>query len=223
MKDIKDYRSNELKYFVIANIIALLYLGKVINVQLVANDGTYSNLIVTVINSALFSSTIYILVLILDALVPTKIKNVIVYWFFPLPGQVVFSNWKRKGQDERISQKNFLKYYEKIYENMPSKEKLRQYENVEWYKLYIKYEKEDKVFSSHRDYLMLRDMTVSTVVMLILYIVMGTIGEIIPVCRNGVSYLVVMYIITNIATHSRGKRFVNNVFACDIYVGDKEC
>ena len=223
MKDIKDYRSNELKYFVIANIIALLYLGKVINVQLVANDGTYSNLIVTVINSALFSSTIYILVLILDALVPTKIKNVIVYWFFPLPGQVVFSNWKRKGQDERISQKNFLKYYEKIYENMPSKEKLRQYENVEWYKLYIKYEKENKVFSSHRDYLMLRDMTVSTVVMLILYIVMGTIGEIIPVCRNGVSYLVVMYIITNIATHSRGKRFVNNVFACDIYVGDKEC
>lgn len=223
MKDIKDYRSNELKYFVIANIIALLYLGKVINVQLVANDGTYSNLIVTVINSALFSSTIYILVLILDALVPTKIKNVIVYWFFSLPGQVVFSNWKRKGQDERISQKNFLKYYEKIYENMPSKEKLRQYENVEWYKLYIKYEKEDKVFSSHRDYLMLRDMTVSTVVMLILYIVMGTIGEIIPVCRNGVSYLVVMYIITNIATHSRGKRFVNNVFACDIYVGDKEC
>ena len=106
---------------------------------------------------------------------------------------------------------------------MPSKEKLRQYENVEWYKLYIKYEKEDKVFSSHRDYLMLRDMTVSTIVMLILYIVMGTIGEIVPVCRKGVSYLVVMYIITNIATRSRGKRFVNNVFACDIYVGDKEC
>lgn len=54
MKDIKDYRGNELKYFVIANISALLYLGKVINLQLVTSEGTYSNLIVTVINSALF-------------------------------------------------------------------------------------------------------------------------------------------------------------------------
>ena len=50
MKDIKDYRNNELKLFVIANIIALLYLGNVINVQLVINDDTYSNLIVTIIN-----------------------------------------------------------------------------------------------------------------------------------------------------------------------------
>ena len=62
MKDIKDYRNNELKLFVIANIIALLYLGNLINVQLVINDDTYSNLIVTIINSALFSSIIYILV-----------------------------------------------------------------------------------------------------------------------------------------------------------------
>lgn len=74
MKDIKDYRGNELKYFVIANISALLYLGKVINLQLVTSEGTYSNLIVTVINSALFSGIVYILVLISDAIVPTRIK-----------------------------------------------------------------------------------------------------------------------------------------------------
>ena len=79
MNDIKDYRSNELKYFVIANIFALLYLGKVINLQLVTSEGTYSNLIVTAINSALFSSIVYILVLISDALVSTRIKNAVVY------------------------------------------------------------------------------------------------------------------------------------------------
>lgn len=221
MKDIKDYRGNELKYFVIANVFALLYLGKVINLQLIASDGTYSNLIVTVLNSALFSSIIFILALISDALVSTRIKNAIVYWFFPLPGQTVFSNWKRKCQDERISQKDFLKYYEKVYENMPSKKNIRQYENIEWYKLYAKYEKEDKVFSSHRDYLMFRDMTVSTIVMLILYIVIGSIVDVVPVCKNGIIYLLVMYAIVNIATRSRGKRFVNNVFACDIYSKNK--
>ncbi|RHV13941.1 hypothetical protein DXB77_00440 [Clostridium sp. OM05-9] len=222
MNDIKDYRGNELKYFVIANIFALLYLGKVINLQLVNSEGTYSNLIVTVINSALFSSIVYILVLISDALVPTRIKNVVVYWFFPLPGEVVFSNWKRKCQDERISQKDFLKCYEKVYENMPSKENIRQYENIEWYKLYTKYEKEDKVFSSHRDYLMFRDMATSTIVMLILYIVIGSIVDFVPVCKNGFIYLFVMYTIVNVATHIRGNRFVNNVFACDIYAQNKE-
>lgn len=222
MKDIKDYRSNELKYFVIANIFALLYLEKVINLQLVINDGMYSNLIVTVINSALFSSVVYILVLISDALVSTKIKNAIVYCFFPLPGEVIYSNWKLKCQDERISQKDFLKYYENVYKNMPSKSNTRQYENIEWYKLYAKYEKEDKVYSSHRDYLMFRDMTVSTIVMLILYIVIGSIVDVVPVCKNGIIYLLVMYVIVNIATHSRGKRFVNNVFVCDIYNKNKD-
>lgn len=222
MNDIKDYRGNELKYFVIANIFALLYLGKVINLQLVTSEGTYSNLIVTAINSALFSSIVYILVLISDALVSTRIKNAVVYWFFPLPGQVVFSNWKRKCQDERISQKDFLKCYKNVYENMPSKKTIRQYENVEWYKLYTKYEKEDKVYSSHRDYLMFRDMTVSTITMLILYIVIGSIVDVVPVNKNGIIYLLVMYAIVNVATHSRGKRFVNNVFACDIYAPNKE-
>lgn len=222
MNDIKDYRGNELKYFVIANIFALLYLGEVINLQLVSSEGTYSNLIVTAINSTLFSSIVYILVLISDGLVSTRIKNAVVYWFFPLPGQVVFSNWKRKCQDERISQTDFLEFYGKVYENMPSKKNTRQYENIEWYKLYTKYQKEDKVFSSHRDYLMFRDMTTSTVVMLILYIVIGNIVDFVPVCKNGIIYLLVMYAIVNVATHSRGKRFVNNVFACDIYAANKE-
>lgn len=211
MKDIKDYRGNELKYFVIANISALLYLGKVINLQLVTSEGTYSNLIVTVINSALFSGIVYILVLISDAIVPTRIKNAIVYWFFPLPGQVVFSKWKRKCQDERITQKDFLKYYEKVYENMPSKKSTRQYENTEWYKLYTKYDKEDKVFSSHRDYLMFRDMTTSTVVMLILYIVIGSIVDFVPVCKNGIIYLLVMYAIVNVQDIESGKDNVDFV------------
>lgn len=93
MKDIKDYRGNELKYFVIANISALLYLGKVINLQLVTSEGTYSNLIVTVINSALFSGIVYILVLISDAIVPTRIKNAMLQL---LKGYQRI--WQRKGQ-----------------------------------------------------------------------------------------------------------------------------
>ena len=72
------------------------------------------------------------------------------------------------------------------------------------------------------NYLMFRDMTVSTIIMLILYIAIGSIVDVVPVSKNGVIYLLVMYVIVNIATHSRGKRFVNNVFACDIYNKDKK-
>ena len=69
---------------------------------------------------------------------------------------------------------------------------------------------------------MFRDMTTSTVVMLILYIVIGSIVDFVPVCKNGIIYLLAMYVIVNVATHSRGKRFVNNVFTCDIYAKNKE-
>ena len=62
----------------------------------------------------------------------------------------------------------------------------------------------------------------STVVMLILYIVIGSIVDFVPVCKNGIIYLLAMYAILNVATQSRGKRFVNNVFTCDIYVKNKE-
>lgn len=58
--------------------------------------------------------------------------------------------------------------------------------------------------------------------MLILYIVIGSIVDFVPVCKNGIIYLLVMYAIVNVATQSRGKRFVNNVFTCDIYAKNKE-
>ena len=63
---------------------------------------------------------------------------------------------------------------------------------------------------------MFRDMTASTVIMMLLYFVIGSISDVIPICWNSVIYLVITYIIVNSATRSRGKRFVNNVIVCDI-------
>lgn len=62
--NIKDYRENELKIFVIANILVVLCLIGMITFDGVIKENSYMKLIITIINSGLFSSIIYTIVII---------------------------------------------------------------------------------------------------------------------------------------------------------------
>ena len=72
------------------------------------------------------------------------------------------------------------------------------------------------VFVSNRDYLLCRDMTVSTVVIFILYFVMVFSFHVFEFKVESVLYLLLIFIITNWATRQKGKRYVNNVIVCDL-------
>ena len=72
------------------------------------------------------------------------------------------------------------------------------------------------VFVSNRDYLLCRDMTVSTVVIFILYFVMVFSFHVFEFKIESVLYLLLIFIITNWATRQKGKRYVNNVIVCDL-------
>ena len=74
------------------------------------------------------------------------------------------------------------------------------------------------VYVSNRDYLLCRDMTSSTVVILILYFIFSVGLKLIPFRRECIVYLLIMFLITNIATRTKGMRMVNNVLICDLLV-----
>ena len=92
MNNIKDYRSEELKIFVLANVLMILCIEKVITWdRLISGDAVLLKLILVIIDSAVLLAIWYSFVYLADALFPTNIKNKIVYFGSPLPGQTVFN------------------------------------------------------------------------------------------------------------------------------------
>ena len=92
------------------------------------------------------------------------------------------------------------------------------YENSAWYKIYNRYRDNKMVYVANRDYLVCRDMTSSTVVILVLYFIFSIVLQLVPFKIECVIYLVIMFLATNIATRTKGERMVNNVIICDLQV-----
>lgn len=182
MGNIKDYRDKELKLYALANIFVLIYIEKVITIEGLLNQNDKSTaLFVTIFNSALFLSILYIFVLLSDSLFSERIKNRMIYFWGHLPGETVFSRMKIKVKDIRFTQQQVLEQYKSIYDNMPSqRENKYRYENATWYTIYSRYRDNKMVYVSNRDYLVCRDMTSSTVVILILYSIFSVALQLIP-------------------------------------------
>ena len=75
MNDIKDYRNNELKNYVIGNILLVLYFSSIFDNLFTLDINSNLNIWKTLIESALVSSIIYIYVFLLDSLIPGDIKQ----------------------------------------------------------------------------------------------------------------------------------------------------
>lgn len=66
MNDIKDYRNNELKNYVIGNILLVLYFSGIFDNLFTLDINSNLNIWKTLIESALVSSIIYIYVFLLE-------------------------------------------------------------------------------------------------------------------------------------------------------------
>lgn len=218
MNNIKDYRSEELKIFVLANVLMLLCIQKIITWdRLMGGEAEVLKLVLTLIDSTVLLAIWFSFVYLADALFPTNIKNKIVYLGSPLPGQTVFTRLSTKTEDERFTKEQIIEKYSDIIKNIPKckKEKL-DYENSKWYSIYNLYRDRTMVLVSNRDYLLCRDMTVSTVVIFILYFVMVFAFHVFEFKVESLLYLLIIFILTNWATRQKGMRYVNNVIACDL-------
>lgn len=214
----KDYREKELKSFVIANILVILILIKMITFDGITEENSYMQLIIKIINSGLFSSIIYAMVTVCDCMVSSSVKKIIVFWWKPMPGETIFSDIKKDAKDGRFTTLEATIVYSEIYDNMPTDVKCRhQYENSKWYELLRQHESESKVQGAHRDYLMCRDMTTTTVLMILVYAVLSCVMKLITFDEKAVIYMMVVYIVCMIAARVKSNRFVKTVIACDLH------
>ena len=171
MNNIKDYRENELKQYVVATSLLFLLLHGFIDFSNPQNID-YIKGIVSFIGTSILTSVIYIFTLVIDGVMDDKLKNVIVnLWFMKLPGEYIFTEIKAKNKDIRFTTEEALQRFSAIYSNIPTNDrKKRIYENSQWYKIYSKHRENPVIFISNRNYLLMRDMYISTFVILMLYI-----------------------------------------------------
>lgn len=215
MGNIKDYRSNEQKMFVVANIFVLMVLSPITVDEYRYQVDKYE-VFIDIIDASLLYSAIYIYSFVADSLFSSELKAKLLYIWKCSPGEEVFSYLQKKNTDHRFSTKRLVEKYNVIYENMPKDEKARRlYENEKWYERYNRCRDVPMIYNSNRDYLLCRDLYVSTLIIGICYLVSCCVLSVFS--YKCVLYLVAMSIATNVAARIKGRRFVNNVIAYDLH------
>ncbi len=217
MKDIKDYRKKELPLFIIANFLIFLFvhLFKKIDV----NDFTDSvEVLSEVFVTAVLSVVAFGFILVVECLFTSNFKKNLVYFFeiLHLPGCTIFSDIKRKNSDNRFSYKKLEEKYSEVYKNLPIDKKERlDYENKQWYAIYAKHREAQIIISSQRDSLLCRDIYISTLVMIVIYIIL-ILSNLVTFKFLYLLALIGLAIITNIGANRKAARFAYNVIAYDL-------
>ncbi|MBX3253513.1 MAG: hypothetical protein KF862_05175 [Chitinophagaceae bacterium] len=149
-----------------------------------------------------------LLLFLLNGLLSSHQKAVLVFWKLknPLPGSIAFS--KLSKEDTRIDREKL----KEIYGNLPKKPSEQ---NKLWYKIYKKNSLDIVISESHRAYLLARDLT-SLCFLFVIFIGFPTfIIANWPVNIYYLSFLLIQYVIVVIGAQNRGRRFVTNVLAIE--------
>lgn len=213
----KDYRESELKSYVIATILVYFIAVNGINGILNVEEISILQFIIQLLNAAIISSSIYAFIFVLDSVYGSDLKRKLVFLFTDEPGQIIFDTIRETKGDIRFSTADIEKYYKNIYQQMPEDEKgKRIYQNQEWYHIYHRYRDVEMVKTSAKDYRLCRDIFISTLNILIIYLALCVMSKIVEFNIYYIGFLVIMIIVSNVATRNKGKRWVYNVIAHDL-------
>ena len=133
-----------------------------------------------------------------------------------MPGCTIFTKIKSKNIDNRFSYQNLAKKYPELYDKLPSdkKERLR-YENEKWNAIYNQYRDVSMIHFSNRDWLLCRDVYVSTLVIIGFYTIVAMMRLVEFNCQY-LLFIIVLAVITNIGANRKAVRFAYNVIAYDV-------
>lgn len=216
MNNLKDYREKELKMYIIANIFIMILLNNDFELMKIQENWFY--LIVKLTGTTLVSASIYIFVYLADSIFSSELKSKLLYFMGHQPGEKIFSTISHSSKDLRFTTERVKSRYKDIYDNMPNNQKDRyKYENDKWYEIYNKYRDIGMIHFSNRDYLLCRDMYISTVALILSYTILSVFTKNIELEWNAILYLIIMLLITNISYRVKRKRFVYNVLAHDLH------
>lgn len=215
--NIKDYRENELKQFALANVLLFVLLNKMVDFNNLESIQMFDR-IISLISITVLSSIIYIFTLLIDGLISSKLKSILLnLYFLKAPGQKIFSDIKSNNIDDRFTDTEVLNKYENIYKNLPvNKSEREKYENIKWYELYDKHRNESIVFISNRDYLLMRDIYIISLISLLIYLISLYFVQWLTFSESYVLFLLIMIFSSLWVARVKAKRFVYNVIAVDI-------
>ena len=203
-KSLKE--QNELSYwlFAVANIailISLVVCGSI--------DLQHMTTVMKIITSkdGVWISLLPILGVVLNGLLPSNVKAMIVYTRFKraLPGHRVFS--KLGKADSRINLERIATKYGKLPRNPIEQNKL-------WYDIYKKHQDKHVIQDSHKKFLLMRDIAslslIIWLVSVIVFIIFYTLKIVV------IFYLIfgaIQFLVTMISARNYGNRFTCNVLA----------
>lgn len=213
MSGLKSYRENELKWFLLANILLMIANTDVFEFGATMNSlvsGIASLLSVTV-----FSSAIYILTFVLDSVIPSVVKVKMLFLWTRQPSCTIFTDMERKVEDNRFAIEDAKKRYKSEYKKIANRPKNFDQTPL-WYAIYNRHRDNANVFGSNRDYLLLRDMHAQTIMLMLLYVILCFMTQTVSFSAKFIVYLTVLAIMLNIGARVRGKRVIYNVLSVDI-------
>lgn len=213
MKNLKDYRNNELKWFLFANILLMIISSR----KLVFGNtvDSWINGISSLLNISAFSSAIYILTFVFDSVVPSRVKVFLVFLWRKQPSCTIFTDMEKKFGDNRFTLDDVKNKYPQIFEQI--KGKPRKFDQTHlWYEIYDRNRDNTIVFGSNRDYLLLRDMHAQTIMLILVYIAICHIVDNVVFSWKFILYLASMTILLNISARVQGNRLMYNVLSVDI-------
>ncbi|WP_303804695.1 hypothetical protein [Ruminococcus flavefaciens] len=234
----KEYRKEELRNYVIGNVLFIITLSGIFDSVFDNNINDITDIIHLLFESALLSSIIYIYIYIVDSMIPYFIKEKIALFPINKPGSVVFKSIvkKKKGyNDDRFTidevkdkYKDILKEVEKtekaINKEYNQKKKndlkrdIKKYQNSKWFSIYIKHKDDNAVFTTQKDFLLNRDMNVITLSIAAIYLIICLFSDTIIFKWSVIILLIAEYIATSIAAKLKAIRFVLTVVSRDIHV-----
>lgn len=159
--------------------------------------------------SGIIATLIYFAILFLDGFIPSNIKGALVYWKIKnaLPGHRIFSRIARN--DSRID----LNRIQTLWGSSPSDEVQQ---NMLWYKIYQKNIGNIIVQSSHKDFLLFREITTISFFFLCFHWMLYYFSGInIVMIRFYSLFLLVQYLVSMVGARNYGNRFVCNVLAIE--------
>lgn len=217
INSLKDYRGKEMKQFVAATIIMILFLSGEFSIAVNESQELY-NFVTQLIKNSFIASAFYMYVLLADSLYSPRIKMYLVYWWKNMPGFTSFTDLvSDNNHDPRISVDEARMKYRDIIckaKGLSGKERKR-YENKCWYKIYSQQKENASVNDANRTYLAYRDMAIATINIFIFYVLLIFILKMTYSCLV-IIWLCALYLLTTFAARNKSKRLVSNVFACDL-------
>lgn len=216
MESLKTYRNNELKWFLVANVLFMMLTTKLFtfNEENLLNQAVAN--IERIISISIFSTTVYVFTFIIDSIIPANLKVFLVFLWKKKPSATIFSQILNNCKDDRFNIEKAKTKYKGIYDKIKKEKQFSKDQTPLWYEIYNKYRDNPIVYGSNRDYLLLRDLHSQVIVLIIIYIMLIFTTRIIPFSINYLIYLFVILVLLNVGARIQGNRMVYTVIALDL-------